>query len=92
VHFLPSHRLLLLLGLAAAVFLIGTAPALLGTAAILALTALDARRSAAAAIHVERYFPSQIALGGAGAVIITLANGSGRAVDLRVTDDLPAEL
>jgi uncharacterized protein (DUF58 family) len=92
VHFLPSHRLLLLLGLAAPVFLIGTAPALLITAAILALAAIDARRSVAAAIRVRRSFPSQIALGGEGAVIVTLSNDSDRALGLRFTDDLPAAL
>lgn len=87
---LPTRRLLTLLAAAAPLFLLGSAVGLAADALLLLAAAADALLAPGRGrLRVERRSPARLSLGGTGEVKITVGNPTGRAVRLRLTDDLP---
>jgi uncharacterized protein (DUF58 family) len=85
---LPDRTLLLLLGIAALLFLLAPGAALATDAALLLAAMVDAWAAPRPAI--DRSLPSQLALGETGvAGLIVRPKPSGRALRVRLTDDLP---
>lgn len=89
---LPSARLLLLLALAAPLFLVNAPLALLVDLLLLVAAALDAARTDVGSLQVRRRAPRRVALGEAASVSVVLENQSNRRVRIRLTDDLPPAL
>src|SRR5690606_28330228 len=92
VSVLPSARLLLLLALAAPLFLVNAPLALLVDLLLLVAAALDAARTDVGSLQVRRRAPRRVAFGEAASVSVVLENQSNRRVRVRLTDDLPPAL
>ncbi len=90
---LPTRRFLALLAAASLLFLLDARLALAADAVLLLAAVADALLAPrGGGLRVERRAPDRIALGGAAEVRLRVVNATGRAVRLRVTDDLPALL
>jgi len=89
---LPSPRLLLLLALAAPLFLVGPWVAATGFAVVLLLAAVDTRSAGSALPTIEREAPARMSRRGTTAVRLDLDNPTERSVRVQLTDDLPDAL
>jgi uncharacterized protein (DUF58 family) len=90
---IPSRRLLVLLALAAPLFLLGTAVALAANLLILAAAAADVLRvPGRTGVRIERRAPQRVSLGAEARVVVTVESSVERALRLRLTDDLPPGL
>ncbi|MDB4950598.1 MAG: hypothetical protein JWM27_3247 [Gemmatimonadetes bacterium] len=90
MSFLPTRLLLWLLAAAAPLFLLGATAGLVADAALLLAAAADAAMAPPARrLRVERAAPERVSLGGTASVRVTVAHPGGRALRVRVTDDLP---
>jgi uncharacterized protein (DUF58 family) len=87
---LPSRRLLLLVALAAPLFLVGVGVALAVNLLLVVAAVIDALRvPGAAEVRVVRRSPARLALGGEGEVGWEVESAVGRPVTVRLTDDVP---
>lgn len=89
---LPSTRLLLLLALAAPLFLVGPWVAWTGFVVVLLLAAVDARGAGSALPAIEREAPARMSRRGTTTVRLDLDNPRERSVHVQLTDDLPDAL
>lgn len=89
---LPTTRLLLLLALAAPLFLAGLWAAAAGYVVLLTLGAVDAWRAGIALPAVEREAPARMSRTGTAAVRLSFHNRTERSLRVLATDDLPEAL